>query len=46
MLSNAKYKENGLSTINRDAIDNNFEMTDRRRRRPKVAPRAATDFVR
>ena len=44
MLSNAKYKENGLFTIIRDAIDNNFEMTDRRRR-PKQAPRAATDFA-
>ena len=46
MLSNAKYKENELFTIIRDAIDNNFQMTDRRRRRPKVVPRAATDFVR
>ena len=27
-------------------LTTNFEMTDRRRRRPKVVPRAAADFVR
>ena len=35
-------------TGGKESIDDEFEMTDRRRRRrrPKVVPRAAADFVR